>query len=188
MADIQKAQATQIKNIEERTGKTMKQLIALVRESGIEKHGGIVKMLKTDLEIGHGDANLIAHLAKQADSPSDDKPEDPLDALYAGPKGDLRPIHDALLKHLNRFGTFEAAPKKKYISYRRKKQFAMIGPATNTRVEVGLNIKELPSSPRLEEQGPNKMCNYLVKLTEAKQVDKELIAWIKAAYDAAGDA
>jgi hypothetical protein len=62
----------------------------------------------------------------------------------------------------------------------------MIGPATNTRVEVGLNIKELPGSPRLEKLPPGRMCNFRVKLTEASQVDAALVAWIKAAYDAAG--
>ncbi len=62
----------------------------------------------------------------------------------------------------------------------------MIGPATNTRVEVGLNIKELPSSPRLEKLPAGQMCNFRVKLTDATQVDAELVAWIKAAFDAAG--
>jgi hypothetical protein len=112
--------------------------------------------------------------------------EVPLDALYVGPKVTLRPIHDALLSHLNRFGAFEAAPRQKCVSYRRKKQFAMIGPATNTRVDVGFNIKELPSSARLEKLPAGQMCNLRVKLAEAAQVDSERIAWIRAAYDAAG--
>ncbi|MEZ5465359.1 MAG: DUF5655 domain-containing protein [Lysobacteraceae bacterium] len=186
MADVQKALETQIRNIETRTGKTMKQLIALVRNSGLAKHGEIVSLLKTDLGLGHGDANTIAHLAKQDAQPAANPDADPLDALYVGPKAALRPIHDALLKQLNKLGDFETAPKQKYVSYRRKKQFAMIGPATNTRVELGLNIKELSGSARLEKLPPGKMCQYQVRLTEAAQVDAELATWIKAAYDAAG--
>ncbi len=185
MTDVQKALATQLKNIEARTGKTLDQLIAHVRESGLEKHSEIVSMLKSSLGLGHGDANTIAHSAKEAGTPSI-SPADPLDALYVGPKVALRPVHDSLLTHLLQFGTFETAPKQKYVSYRRKRQFAMIGPATNTRVEVGLNIKELPSSPRLEKLPAGQMCNFRVKLTDAAQVDSELVAWIKAAYEAAG--
>jgi len=185
MTDVQKALATQLKNIEARTGKTLDQLIAHVRESGLDKHSEIVSMLKSSLGLGHGDANTIAHSAKEAGRTSI-SPADPLDALYVGPKAALRPVHDSLLTHLHQFGTFETAPKQKYVSYRRKRQFAMIGPATNTRVEVGLNIKELPSSPRLEKLPAGQMCNFCVKLTDAAQVDSELVAWIKAAYEAAG--
>lgn len=186
MADLQKALATQVKNIEARTGKTLAQLIALVRDAGLEKHGDVVNMLKSGLGLGHGDANTIAHLAKETANTSQRSSADPLDALYIGPKAALRPIHDSLLTRLNQLGGFEAAPKQKYVSYRRKKQFAMIGPATNARVEVGLNIKELPSSPRLEKLPAGQMCNFRVKLTDAAQVDSELAAWIKAAYEAAG--
>lgn len=186
MVDVQKALATQVKNIEAQTGKTLEQLIAKVRGSGLEKHGEIVSMLKSDLGLGHGNANAIAHLAKKAGEESESSSADPLDTLYVGPRVALRPIHDALMKHLDKLGEFETAPKQKYVSYRRKRQFAMIGPATNTRVEVGLNIKDLPGSPRLEKLPPGRMCNFRVKLTEATQVDAELVAWIKAAYDAAG--
>lgn len=186
MADVQKALATQISNIEARTGKTLDQLKSLVHGSGLAKHGEIVSMLKNDLGLGYGDANAVAHLAKNAAAVQDSETGNPLDALYVGPKAALRPIHDALLEHLDRFGGYEGAPKQKYVSYRRNKQFAMIGPATNTRVELGLNIRELPASPRLEKLPAGQMCNFRVKLTDAMQVDAELVAWARAAYDAAG--
>ena len=186
MADVQKALATQIKNIEARTGKTLDELKLLIQNSGLSKHSEIVGMLKSDLRLGHGDANTVAHLAKDAEKAPIASAVDPLDTLYTGPKAVLRPIHDALLAHLNKLGGFESAPKQKYVSYRRKKQFVMIGPATNTRVELGLNIKELPSSQRLEKLPAGQMCNFRVKLTDTAQVDAELVGWVKAAYDAAG--
>ena len=186
MADLQKALATQVKNIETRTGKTLDQLIELVKTSGLAKHSEVVGMLKTTLGLGHGDANTIAHMAKGGGQASEASTANPLDVLYVGPKAALRPIHDALLPYLNQLGVFETAPKQKYVSYRRKKQFAMVGPATNTRVEVGLNIKDLPACTRLEKLPAGQMCNYVVKLTVATQVDAELVAWIKVAYEAAG--
>ena len=35
------------------------------------------------------------------------------------------------------------------------------------------------------EQRAGSMCNYIVKVTTVKEVDAELIAWIKQAYDSA---
>lgn len=191
MADIDKALATQIANIEKKTGKTMAQLAKIVKDSKLAKHGELVTMLKTTLGMGHGDANTVVHLSKQTAGPAaaaaqGGSTEEVLDGLYTGPKAALRPIHDKLLPALKKLGDFEEAPKKTYVSYRRKKQFAMIGPATNTRVEVGLNVKGLPKHARLIDQGAGKMCNYVVKLTDAKEVDAELIGWIKAAYESAG--
>lgn len=189
MTNQEKAIATQMANIETRTGKSIAELIAIVKASRFSKHGELVKMLKTDLGMGHGDANMVVHLALKSDGQSAAEGEtisQVLDGLYTGPKAALRPIHDKLLVAIRKFGDFEEAPKKTYVSYRRKKQFAMIGPATNTRVEVGLNVKDLKASERLLEQPAGRMCNYIVKLTDANEVDATLIAWIESAYEAAG--
>jgi len=187
----EKAIATQIANIEKRTGKTMAQLAKIVTDSKLTKHGELVTMLKTTLGMGQDDADLVVHLSQQSAGPAaaaaqGSSSTEVLDGLYTGPKEALRPIHDKLLPALGKLGAFEEAPRKSYVSYRRKKQFAMIGPATNSRVEVGLNVKGLPKNARLIDQGAGKMCNYVVKLTDAKEVDAELIGWIKAAYESAG--
>jgi hypothetical protein len=109
-----------------------------------------------------------------------------LDEIYSGAKASQRPIHEALMKHIAKFGEFEVVPKKGYVSLRRKKQFAMIGPKTNTRFEVGINGKDLKKTPRLLEQPKGSMCNYIVNLTDAKEVDSELVAWLQSAYEGAG--
>lgn len=190
---MDKALQTQLANIQKRTGKTLDQLVAIVKGSGLAKHGEIVAMLKDTLGMGHGDANTIVHLAKGGIPGAPGAPAvapvadgDPADAFYVGPKAALRPIHDKLMAAIGRFGEFEVAPKKTYLSLRRKKQFAMIGPATNTRVEVGLNMKDVRPTSRLEALPPGGMCQYRVKVTSADEVDAELLKWIRTAYDASG--
>ncbi len=181
--------ATQLANIESRTGKTLAQLAAVVKASGLTRHGEVRDMLKRDLDMGHGDANLVVHHVLQSDGASaaaGKGGDEVLDEIYAGPKAALRPVHDAVMAAIAGFGDFEIAPKKGYVSLRRKKQFAMVGPATNTRVEVGLNMKDVPGTARLEAQKPGGMCQYKVKLTAPAEVDGELVAWMRQAYDAAG--
>ncbi len=188
--DMDKAVATQLANIEKRTGKTLAQLAKVVTGSGLTKHGELVAMLKADHGMGHGDANTLVHHVLKSDgasaaAASGSSPDQVIDEIYTGPKAALRPIHDALMAAITKFGPFEIAPKKGYISLRGKKQFAMIGPATNSRVEVGLNMKDVKGTARLEAQKPGGMCQFRVKVTTAAEVDKELIGWIRQAYEGA---
>jgi hypothetical protein len=109
-----------------------------------------------------------------------------LDDIYTGARAGFRPIHEKLIQEINSFGDYEVAPKKGYVSLRRKKQFAMIGPKTNTRFEVGINATGLPKHARLLEQPRGSMCNYVVNLTDVNEVDSELVSWLKSAYEGAG--
>ena len=186
MSTVDKALATQLANLETRSGKTLAQLHAFVKRSGLAKHGQVRDLLKKELGMGHGDANLVATLYFKAQEPAPAAGADPLDAIYAGPKASLRPIHDRLMQAVGRLGDFEVAPKKAYVSLRRKKQFAMIGPGTKTRVDVGLNMKGVPETARLVALPPGGMCQYRVAVTDAKQVDAELLGWIRQAWEAAG--
>jgi Domain of unknown function (DUF5655)/Domain of unknown function (DUF4287) len=188
---MDKALATQLANIDKRTGKSLNALAAVVKKSGLSKHGEIRDMLKRDLGMGHGDANTLVHYVLKSDGASaaesgGKSTTDVLDEIYGGAKASLRPIHEKLMDAVQNFGAFEIAPKKGYVSLRRKKQFAMIGPGTNTRVDVGLNMKGVPATGRLAAEKPGGMCQYKVRVTDAKEVDAELVNWIRRAYDSAG--
>jgi predicted transport protein len=195
MADPVAATITQLKNIQTRTGKSIAQLHAAVAASGAVKHGEKRSWLMAQFKLGHGDANTVVHFIDKpmpdlgpgvpaAAAPTADG--DPLAAIYTGAKAGLRPLHDAVMAQVKSLGAFEEAPKKTYISLRRKKQFAMVGPATKDSVEIGLNAKDLPPHTRLKQQPPGSMCNATTRITSAAQVDAALKGWLKQAYDAAG--
>jgi hypothetical protein len=191
MSSVEKAYESQLNNIQKKTGKSLDELAALVKNSGLSKHSEIREMLMRELSLGYGDANSLTHFVQQSDGERTAKADglsmqQILDGIYTGPKAAQRPIHEHLMDAIEQFGEFETAPKKGYVSLRRKRQFAMLGPATNTRFEVGLNAKGLPASERLVEQPAGGMCNYNIRLSDASEVDDELIAWIRQAYDNAG--
>ena len=188
MDSLDKAIQTQINNIQKKTGMSLAELSAFIKKSGLSKHGEIRDMLMQKLGLGHGDANTLVHVVFKSDGTraAEGKSADAvLDEIYTGPKAGFRPIHEKLMKEIEKFGEFEIVPKKGYVSLRRKKQFAMIGPKTNTRFEVGINARDFKKNKRLLEQPKGGMCNYIVNLTDAKEVDSELIAWIKSAYEGA---
>ena len=187
MIGIDKALETQLTNLQERAGKTLKQLCALLKKSGLEKHGEMVKMLKADLKMGHGDANTLVHHYRKASEPKPaaDASADPLDGIYTGAKAPLRALHEAVMAKVLKLGHFDVAPKKSNVSLRRKMQFALVGPGTKGRLEIGINLRDFEGTDRLVAQKPGGMCQFKVWLTEKREVDKELLGWIKRAFDAA---
>lgn len=195
MPDPQAATLTQLRNIQDKTGKTIAELHAVLAGSGLAKTGERRTLLMEQFRLGYGDANAVAlfygkPVPDLGSGAAPAKPAvaegDPLDAIYTGAKAGLRPLHETVMAFVNSLGPFDAAPKKAYISLRRKKQFAMVGPATKDAIEIGLNAKDLPADVRLKVQPPGGMCQATTRISTAKDVDAALKGWIKQAYEAAG--
>lgn len=182
MSDPDTATQTQMRNIEARTGHNLESFRQLIAASGLAKHGEKRSLLMQTLGLGYGDANTVVTLVSQDLAPAIG---DPLDAIYAGPKAHLRSLHESLITAIEAFGSFEIAPKKANVSLRRKKQFATLGPATKDLLELGLNIKQLPAHARLKPMPPGGMCQYTTRLGRPDEIDADLLAWLRAAFDAA---
>jgi len=191
MSSLDQARETQLKNIQAKSGKTLAQVRAHIKKSGLAKHGEIRSLLMKDFGLGYGDANALTHFALQSDGQSAAAAKgasaaDVVSEIYAGGKAGLRPVHDKVMAAIHKLGAFEIVPKKGYLSLRRKKQFAMVGPGTKGRLEVGLNMKGVEGTERLLAQAPGGMCQYKVFLTDPAEVDQALVGWLKQAYDSAG--
>jgi hypothetical protein len=178
--------AAMIAGLREKTGKSLDDWLRILRSSKLAKHKEFMTLLKTEHGLTHGYANLIALQALQSDSHTATDTDALVDAQYAGAKASLRPIYDAILAAVNRFGKdVEISPKKAYVSMRRSKQFAIVQPSTGTRVDVGINLKGTAPAGRLEAAGSfNAMISHRVRVSKPAEVDKELVGWLKLAYDA----
>ncbi len=98
--------------------------------------------LKSEHGVTHGFANLIVHAFQKDGAELSAVGDVPLvDAQFSPPKAHLRPIYDALIEHVRELGGgAEIAPKKSYVSLRRKKQFGLVQVSTKSRVDLGLNL------------------------------------------------
>lgn len=184
---VEDATASMIKNLEEKTGKSLAAWVAIAKTLGPAKHGAIVSHLKDAHGLTHGYANLVAHSASGVMSDGAPEGDDLVTAQYAGEKAALKPAFDRLMGEVSTFGAdVEVAPKKAYVSLRRSKQFAIVQPSTKTRLDVGINLKGIKPAGRLEASGSfNAMVSHRVRIASVSDVDDELIAWLKHAYDGA---
>ncbi|WP_299248969.1 DUF4287 domain-containing protein [uncultured Aquimarina sp.] len=176
---MDQALQTMINNMPEKTGKSLEEWKKVLKEKSFTKHGEAVKFLKTEHGVTHGFANTIVTLSKE----SNDTPDDLIMNQYKG-KENLIPIYEKLLTIVDSFGSdVIKTPKKASVSIIRKKQFALIKPATKTRIDLGLKLKGKPITERLQNSGPfGTMCTHRVQLQSIDQVDTELTEWLREAY------
>ena len=177
--------ANMIAGLKEKTGKDLDEWTSLISATQLRKHGEIMAFLKGDHALTHGYANQIALRVRDRLDAGASTDGDPIEIIFEK-KAVARPIYDALIKELSAFGPdVDLAPKKAYISVRRAKQFAILQPASN-RLDVGINLKGVEPTGRLEASGSfNAMLSHRVKVESLADVDQELIDWLHRAYDSA---
>jgi len=171
-----------IDNMPEKTGKSLNEWKSLLKQISITKHSEAVNYLKKEHNVTHGFANTIVALSKEENI----SPDDLLENQYKG-KENLIPIYEKILSFVKSFGNdIIITPKKTSVSIIRKRQFALIQPATKTRIDLGLKIKDKPTTERLENSGPfGTMCTHRVKLFNINEIDDQLKEWLKEAYEKA---
>ncbi len=168
----------------EKTGKDLKHWIGVVKKSGHEKHKAIMDYLKAEHGFTHGFANFVALKANASDAASFGE-EELLENQYKGKEG-LKPVYDSLMKYLLSLGTdIKVAPKKDSVSLIRKAQFALLKPATKTRMDIGIKLKGQEPEGKLGPSGPfGAMCTHRICVESENDIDQEVKDWIRKAYEA----
>ncbi|WP_235299443.1 DUF4287 domain-containing protein [Portibacter marinus] len=177
---MDKALQTMIDNMPEKTGKSLAEWKKILKHKNFAKHGEAMKFLKGEHGVTHGFANTIILLSKENQMEDSDL----VDAQYQG-KEALLPIYNELIKIVEGFGNdVKIVPKKSSVSIIRAKQFALIKPATKTRIDLGLKIKDQENDGRLQGSGPfGTMCTHRITISSLAEVDAEVKKWLKKAYE-----
>lgn len=168
-----------VRNIEKAYGKTIDELVAVVNESGLAKHNEVVAMLKQRYGMTRGAAHRVSLIARNQGAPRAD--------AAAGLPPPLHDVYARLLDRVVALGTdIEQAPKKGYVSLRRRKQFAMLQPGAKW-INLGLILAGHPPTARLEPAAKwNALFTHRVRVATSAEIDGELESWLRSAYNAAG--
>lgn len=111
-----------------------------------------------------------------------------LDALFANREPVVREVYDRLTKALAKIGPFKADPKKTSIHLTRTTAFAGAHPK---KAWLDLTIRtERPIKGvrvRAQQQVSKNRWHQDVRLTAPKEIDDEVVGWLREAYSLAGD-
>lgn len=170
-------------SIQEKTGKELEEWCKILEKTGLEKHGALLNHLKDEYGISYGYANLIALKYRKSDAASHEG-DNLVEAQYKG-KEALVPIYKALDEFIRNLGSdIKVVPKKAAVSYIRKHQFALVKPATKTRIDLGIKMKGQNPEGILEDSGPfGAMCTHRIRINAGSDLNQELKKWIVAAYN-----
>jgi predicted transport protein len=180
-----KTEETMAANLLKNTGKSLADWANFAKHNSKGKHSETVAWLKENYDLGLFFADLIVHKANGTDAGSFSD-EELIEQQFKG-KELLRPIFEKLLAAALSLGDdVEVAPKKGYVSLRRKKQFACLRPATRTRFELELILKGQEATGILEAiKGAGAMCTHKIKMEHEREIALEVIQWLQAAYNKA---
>jgi hypothetical protein len=183
-----------VKELPAKTGRSIEEWIALVKQEGPPTEKERREWLKTKHKVGSNAAWWIAERA-EGKGGINSEAEDYLEAaeeyvreMFSGKKAALAPLYDQFLNLGFRMGEdVKACPCKTMVPLYRKHVFAQIKPTTNSRIDLGLALGDRKTPKRLINTGgfeKKDRITYRIEITKASDIDDEVKRWLKMAYEA----
>jgi hypothetical protein len=180
-----------LEKLKAQTGKTLNEWVELVKRSGPATHKERREWLKAEHQVGN---NMAWWIADRANGKSlDDDPEAYLrsaagyvEAMYAGPKSGLRPLHDAIIKAARKLGKdVKVCPCQTIVPLYRNHVFAQIKPTTRTRIDLGFALGDTPATGRLIDTGgfaKKDRITHRIPISSMEDLDDDVKRYLKVAY------
>lgn len=175
--------------IKAKTGKDPSYFLAVAQRRGLLtptiKTGEIITWLAKDFDLGRGHAMALIVTFKDATLPKETSNER-LSRHFGGKKAVWKQPYEDLLTSVMGFGSDTAVKLGgTYISLLRAgRKFAIIQITAN-RMDIGIKRKGIdPIGPFQTSGNWNSMVTHRVQVTMPVGISKEIIDWLRAAYDA----
>ncbi len=114
-------------------------------------------------------------------------PDALVEDMFSGSKAALSPLYDKLLKLALTIGKdAKACPCKTIVPLYRRHVFAQIKPTTNTRLDLGLALKDTKTPTRLIDTGglaKGDRITHRIPIETVGDIDAEVKRWLKIAYE-----
>ena len=181
-----------LEGLKDKTGRTLEEWIRLVQKEGPAEEKQRREWLKSKHGLGTNYAWWIAE--QSLGKGSDGSPEAYLESadkyveeMYSGGKAGLRPIYDVLLKLGRSMGNdVKVCPCQTMVPLYRNHVFAQIKPSTQSRIDLGLALKDTTVPKRLIDTGgfaKKDRITHRIEISSVKDIDDEVKRWLAKAYE-----
>lgn len=174
-----------IDTAKEKTGKTLQKWLSLVKLSSIEKRNDILEWLKKGHGLNHMQAQLIAGIYLNNGNPVYINESALFENQFAKCP-DMRPLFDTISeKIISSFQGTQMIPKKTYLSFTGVREFAAINIKPN-EIRLGLDLGDESFTDTLQKSrlmGPMPRISHMVVLTNSKQFDNNIMAFISQSHN-----
>jgi Domain of unknown function (DUF5655)/Domain of unknown function (DUF4287) len=181
-----------VAGMKQKTGRTVEEWIRLIERQAPAGE----KERRAWLKARHGlGMNYAGWLAEQSMGKGNEgspenylkQAEEYVAKMFSGAKAGLRPSYDALLKLGRSMGDdVKVCPCQTIVPLYRKHVFAQIKPATQTRIDLGLALKDIKVSGRLIDTGgfaKRDRITRRIEIASLADIDDEVKKWLKKAYE-----
>jgi Domain of unknown function (DUF5655)/Domain of unknown function (DUF4287) len=182
-----------ITELKQKTGRSLDEWLRLAKKSGTKEEKERRDWLKQEHGMGTNTASWIAarSVGKSTELADPDQyleaAENYVERMFSGPKANLKPIYDALLKLGLKVGKdAKACPCQTIVPLYRKHVFAQIKPTTHTRIDLGFALGDMKAKGRLIDTGgfaKKDRITHRIPIESVKDIDDEVKHWLKVAYD-----
>jgi len=180
----QKQLQNYLDEVKAKTGKTVEDFRQMAAEKGLTKASPFVAWLKAEYGLGYHHAGAIWYMLSHADDLAASS-EEKIAAHFKGNKAKWREAYNALAQEIATFRTdVEFSPNMTYINVQRDGKKFAIFQTSASRLDIGLKLKGVKPTKRFEPAGSwNPMVTHRVRISDPSDIDPELLAWLKKAYE-----
>jgi hypothetical protein len=182
-----------IGELKQKTGRSLEEWLKYIKKSGPKDEKERRAWLKEEHGLGTNTAWWLAERAEGKGEESGDPDlylaaaERDVEKMFSGGKAGLRPLYDALLKLGLKTGKeAKACPCQTIVPLYRNHVFAQIKPTTQTRIDMGFALGDMPPMGRLIDTGgfaKKDRITHRIPITSMDDIDDEVKHWLKVAYD-----
>ena len=176
-----------LRSIESATGMTPEQFYSLARDRGLLgpqiASSTLVAWLKVEYGLAHSQAMALCRRIESLHAPSEDEL---LLELFGDARSRWRPTFEALWQRMSRFGPdvrFEIG--KSVVSFRRGRRKFAVAKINAVKFELGIVRRGIDTNDRfVDATGWQPDVTHRILLATHREVDEELVDWLRRAYDA----